>query len=242
MSLTGRGILVRPGELLRPGPVPDGQAPVHGVRARPATSAPSTRFSSPIPRTRHMRQLTFYPEEVQLLQDKDVLQIQNRFGVFRSETEFRNIAPIAMFPSFVTGSQVQSGTIAPMQTSPDGRYLLYLRTRSPAYGDLTLLNVATGVADSDLHEGRALPRGAARRLVARFTLHRLRQGLGPVLLSPLPSCRRTASLPRSCGTSAPAPWRMSAGARREPCTTSRGSSSTRSIRTSFSRAPCTRAS
>jgi peptidoglycan/xylan/chitin deacetylase (PgdA/CDA1 family)/WD40 repeat protein len=96
------------------------------------------------PHTRHIRQLTFYPEEVQLLQDKDVLQIQNRFGVFRSETEFGNIAPIAMFPSFVAGSQVQSGTIAPMQTSPDGRYLLYLRTRSPAYGDLTLLNVSTG--------------------------------------------------------------------------------------------------
>jgi len=96
------------------------------------------------PRTRRIRQLTFYPEEVQLLQDKDVLQIQNRFGVFRSETEFRNIAPIAMFPSFVAGSQVQSGTIAPMQTSPDGRFLLFLRTRSPAYGDLTLLNVATG--------------------------------------------------------------------------------------------------
>jgi hypothetical protein len=55
------------------------------------------------PHTRHMRQLTFYPEDVQLLQDKDVLQIQNRFGVFRSETEFRNIAPIAMFPSFVGG-------------------------------------------------------------------------------------------------------------------------------------------
>jgi peptidoglycan/xylan/chitin deacetylase (PgdA/CDA1 family) len=95
-------------------------------------------------RTRHLRQLTFYPEEVQLLQDKDVLQIQNRFGVFRSEANFRNIAPLAMFPSFVAGSQVQSGTIAPMQTSPDGRYLLFLRTRSPAYGDLTLLNVATG--------------------------------------------------------------------------------------------------
>ncbi len=97
------------------------------------------------PRTRRLRQLTFYPEAVQLLQDGDVLQIQNRFGVFRSETEFRNIAPIAMFPSFVGGSQVQSGTIAPMQTSPDGRYLLYLRSSSPAYGDLTMLNVATGV-------------------------------------------------------------------------------------------------
>ena len=96
------------------------------------------------PKTRQLRQLTFYPEEVQLLQDRDVLQIQNRFGVFRSQPDFRSIAPLAMFPSFVAGSQVQSGTIAPMQTSPDGRYLLYLKGRSPAYGDLTMLNVATG--------------------------------------------------------------------------------------------------
>ncbi|HET6451817.1 MAG TPA: hypothetical protein VFI08_10915, partial [Spirochaetia bacterium] len=96
------------------------------------------------PKTRRLRQLTFYPEDVQLLQDRDVLQIQNRFGVFRSQADFHAIAPLAMFPSFVAGSQVQSGTIAPMQTSPDGRYLLYLKSRSPAYGDLTLLNVATG--------------------------------------------------------------------------------------------------
>jgi peptidoglycan/xylan/chitin deacetylase (PgdA/CDA1 family) len=95
-------------------------------------------------RTKNMRQLTFFPEDVQLLQDKDILQIQNRFGVFRSDTGFRNIAPLAMFPSFVAGSQIQSGTIVPMQTSPDGKYLLYLRSSSPAYGDLTLLNVATG--------------------------------------------------------------------------------------------------
>jgi peptidoglycan/xylan/chitin deacetylase (PgdA/CDA1 family) len=97
------------------------------------------------PRTKHMRQLNFFPEQIQLLQDKDVLQIQNRFGVFRSQAGFQNIAPIAMFPSFTGGSQVKSGAIPPMSTSPDGKYLLYLQTRSAAYGDLTLLNVATGV-------------------------------------------------------------------------------------------------
>jgi peptidoglycan/xylan/chitin deacetylase (PgdA/CDA1 family) len=96
-------------------------------------------------RTKAMRQLTFFPEEIQLLQDKDVLQIQNRFGVFRSEAGFRNITPLAMFGSFVAGSQIQSGKLSPMRTSPDGKYLLYLRSTSPAYGDLTLLDVATGV-------------------------------------------------------------------------------------------------
>ncbi len=95
-------------------------------------------------KSRAMRQLTFFPEDVQLLQDKDVLQIQNRFGVFRSGPDYRNIAPLAMFPSFVAGGQVQAGTVSPMQTSPDGRFLLFLRMTSPAYGDLTLLNVATG--------------------------------------------------------------------------------------------------
>jgi peptidoglycan/xylan/chitin deacetylase (PgdA/CDA1 family) len=58
---------------------------------------------------------------------------------------FGSIAPLAMFPSFVAGSQIQVGKIAPMQTSPDGKYLLFLRARSPAHGDLTLLDVRTGV-------------------------------------------------------------------------------------------------
>jgi len=95
--------------------------------------------------TKRMRQLTFFPEDIQLIQDKEALQIQNRFGVFRSAQGFGSIAPLAMFPSFVAGSQIQVGTISPMQTSPDGRYLLFLRARSPARGDLTLLDVGTGV-------------------------------------------------------------------------------------------------
>lgn len=95
-------------------------------------------------RTRRMQQLTWFPEEVLLLRDKDVLQIQNRYGVFRSEPGFTRIKPLPIFPSFVGGSQIRAGRIAPMQTSPDGRYLLYTRESSPAYGDLTLLDVSTG--------------------------------------------------------------------------------------------------
>ena len=98
------------------------------------------------PRTKAMRQLTFFPEEVLLLQDKEVLQIQNRFGVFRSEPGFTKISPLGMFPSFAGGSQIQVGRISPMQTSPDGKYLLYIRASSPAYGDLTLLDSASGKA------------------------------------------------------------------------------------------------
>jgi peptidoglycan/xylan/chitin deacetylase (PgdA/CDA1 family) len=95
-------------------------------------------------RTRGMRQLTFFPEDILLLQHKEALQIANRYGVFRSDPGFTNIRPLAMFPSFVGGSQIQSGRIAPMQTSPDGRFLLYTRATSAAYGDLTLIDVSSG--------------------------------------------------------------------------------------------------
>ena len=119
-----------------------------------------------------------------------------------------------MFPSFVGGSQVQSGTIAPMQTSPDGRYLLYLRTRSPAYGDLTLLNVATG-AETVISTKVEVSLEAACRVVTRFAVHRLRQGLGPLLFLPGPAPgrprpRRRAAEDRATGSS-----RTSAGEHRD---------------------------
>lgn len=105
----------------------------------------STLFLADV-RTKSMRQLTFFPENVLLLRDREVLQIQNRFGVFRSAPGFSAMAPLSTFPSFVGGSQIDVGRIAPMQTSPDGRYLLYTRETSAAYGDLTLLDVSAGKA------------------------------------------------------------------------------------------------
>ncbi len=94
--------------------------------------------------TRGLRQLTFFPEEVLLLQGKEVVQIQNRFGVFRSEPGFASIAPIPLFPSFATGGQIQAGKIMPMGTSPNGSYLLFVRPRSAAHGDLVLLDATRG--------------------------------------------------------------------------------------------------
>lgn len=103
------------------------------------------------PRTKNIAQLTFFPEEILLLQEKEVLQIQNRFGVFRSAPGFGNIAPLAQFPSFTGGSQVQVGSIAQMRMSPDGAYLLFLTPRSAGYGDLRLRDVGSG-AESVISE------------------------------------------------------------------------------------------
>ena len=91
-----------------------------------------------------IRQMTFFPEELRFLPQTGQIQFQNRFGVFRTDKDLANPAPISRFPSFVTGKQVQTGKIAPIQASPDGRFLLYLEPASSAYGDLVLLDIASG--------------------------------------------------------------------------------------------------
>src|SRR6056297_1156698 len=90
-------------------------------------------------------QLTFFPERMSILPDTGQLQIQNRYGVFRTDRELENLAPVEDFPSFVNGGQIRSGKISPISTSPDGRFLVFMRESSPAFGSLVL---------KDLEEGR----------------------------------------------------------------------------------------
>jgi hypothetical protein len=97
-------------------------------------------------RTRSLRQLTFYPEEALLLRDGEVLQIRNRFGVFRTSAGFAGMAAVAGLASSAPGggATVAAGAIAPMAASPDGRWLAYVRQRTAAHGDLVLLDAAAG--------------------------------------------------------------------------------------------------
>ena len=93
---------------------------------------------------RSVQQLTFFPEQIALLRGGTVLQIQNRYGVFRSNAGLAGMRAVEQFPSFAGGNVIQSGKVLPMQTSPDGRYLVYQRTRSYAYADLVLNDSVTG--------------------------------------------------------------------------------------------------
>jgi len=89
-----------------------------------------------------LSQLTFFPERAVLLSMSDQLQIQNRFGVFRSDKDLSTITPIQQFPSFVGGKQIATGKINPVGSSPDGKYLLSLVPKSNSFADLTLFDVA----------------------------------------------------------------------------------------------------
>jgi len=104
-----------------------------------------TLFSAGLTGKKKIKQLTFFPERALYLQDKGVLQIQNRFGVFRSDTDFKNLKKVNLFPSFAGGSQVANGKINPIEGSPDGRYLLYNRQISDAFGDLIIYDLRKAV-------------------------------------------------------------------------------------------------
>ncbi|MCL2705151.1 MAG: polysaccharide deacetylase family protein [Spirochaetaceae bacterium] len=91
--------------------------------------------------TKFLYQLTFFPERVLYLKEKGIIQISNRFGVFRSDKTLKRYKPVLEFPSFVNGSQIYTGKISGTKASPDGRWLVYMVQSSPAYGKLVLMDL-----------------------------------------------------------------------------------------------------
>lgn len=91
-----------------------------------------------------VEQLTFFPERAAFLGEQGVLQLENRYGLFRTDAALANPAPVAGVPSFAAGAAVESGKLDLVEASPDGRYLLALRPTSAAYGELTLYDLAQG--------------------------------------------------------------------------------------------------
>jgi peptidoglycan/xylan/chitin deacetylase (PgdA/CDA1 family) len=89
-------------------------------------------------------QLTVYPEQVRLVEGGARLQVQNRFGLFRSDRSLSGLAPVEGYPAFARGSSVRQGGLIPCATSPDGAYVLSIVPTSPAYARLVLFDVAKG--------------------------------------------------------------------------------------------------
>lgn len=88
-----------------------------------------------------LRQLTFFPEQVSLLEMGSKLQIRNRFGVFRSGPSLDGVEAVSAFPSFINGGDIETGKLLAVASSPDGRYLVYFDPVSFAYADLMLYDV-----------------------------------------------------------------------------------------------------
>jgi peptidoglycan/xylan/chitin deacetylase (PgdA/CDA1 family) len=91
--------------------------------------------------TRELTQLTYFPERLTYLPGAKVLQLQNRCGVFYSDDTLERFKPSSQFPSFIRDNRVLRGSLSPVSAAPNGRYLLYLEARSPAFGDLYFLDL-----------------------------------------------------------------------------------------------------
>lgn len=91
-----------------------------------------------------LSQLTIFPEAVTLINGKTRIQLQNRFGIFRSDANWKNWEPVEEFPAFVQGGQIQNGKISTIETSPNGEFILYLQPGSVAYGNLILHELSSG--------------------------------------------------------------------------------------------------
>lgn len=113
----------------------------HAETVSPGFGSYRTLFLTDM-KTKTTTQLTYFPEEIAFLPGPGVLQIRNRFGVFRSGADLKTFTAFSIFPAFVNGYQIEEGKITPATTSPDGRYLVYDKPTSGVYGTLMLYDVA----------------------------------------------------------------------------------------------------
>lgn len=89
-----------------------------------------------------MKQLTVFPERISVVSSTGAIQVQNRFGLFRTGAEpsrpVMTLQPVSHFPAFVQGNDIQTGKTITVGTSPDGRFMAWLAPTSPGYGELRL--------------------------------------------------------------------------------------------------------
>jgi peptidoglycan/xylan/chitin deacetylase (PgdA/CDA1 family) len=91
--------------------------------------------------TGKITQLTVFPEQILYLKQEGLLQIQNRFGVFRTDPGLRNPKALDSFPSFLNSKKIERGKLFPMSTSPDGRYILYTGNLKASFADLFIFDL-----------------------------------------------------------------------------------------------------
>jgi len=91
-----------------------------------------------------IRQLTAFPEKIDVLEGGRTLQVRNAFGALRLNVVGGLPAGIPGFPSFMDGAPALGGRVEDMAPSADGKWILYVEPVSAAYGNLVLIDAATG--------------------------------------------------------------------------------------------------
>ena len=91
-----------------------------------------------------MRQLTAFPEKLQLINNGRTLLVSNHFGVSMIPVSGGLPSPLPGYPSFSRGYVPLKGRLQEFAASGDGRWILYVEPTSPAYGKLLLIDISSG--------------------------------------------------------------------------------------------------
>ncbi|QQO08320.1 polysaccharide deacetylase family protein [Breznakiella homolactica] len=94
--------------------------------------------------TLETRQLSAFPEKIDLIENGRTIQIRNSFGTVRVPVTGGLPRSIPGFPSFADGAPVLGGRVESMAPSRDGRWVLYIEPVSPAYGNLVMVDALSG--------------------------------------------------------------------------------------------------
>ncbi|MDR0399443.1 MAG: polysaccharide deacetylase family protein, partial [Treponema sp.] len=102
-----------------------------------------------------LRQITAFPEKMELLANGKVLQVRNASGALRIPLSGGRPRQVAGFPCFVSGAPALGGRVEDAAASADGRWVLYVEPETGAYGNLILL-------DTQLEEKKVIARHVER--------------------------------------------------------------------------------
>jgi len=91
-----------------------------------------------------LQQLTVYPEKLELINNGRSILAVNRLGAARIPLTGGLPSALPGFPSFATGTAPMKGRSESVAASADGRWALYVEPVSAAYGNLILIDTASG--------------------------------------------------------------------------------------------------
>lgn len=89
--------------------------------------------------TNKTEQLTFFPEKIQSLDNGKILQIANRFGVVRIDSD-GEIKKKLDFNPFNSSNGGRLGILKSLQPSNNGKWVTFIEPYSPVYGKLILFD------------------------------------------------------------------------------------------------------
>ncbi|MDR1410923.1 MAG: polysaccharide deacetylase family protein, partial [Spirochaetaceae bacterium] len=92
-----------------------------------------------------LQQLTAFPEKIEIMENGRSLQVRNTFGALRLPLTGGLPRSITGFPAFTEGAPVLGGRLDGAAASADGKWLLVVDPVTAAYGNLVLIDTASGI-------------------------------------------------------------------------------------------------